>query len=496
MRDSTKGTRAQRGRRHRREVRLADLFPTARFIGCDDIAVSTVQDVASRCRPGDVFVARLTARGDGHESVPQALARGAVAVIAERIVPTDGLPLCLVRDADQAHARLCHALAGDPSREMRVIAVAGTSGKTTTAWLTAAALSEIGHRVGVISDLGCLGPDDSEPEAVEVTSAPGLAAALARLASAGCSHVVVEVSSGMLAARAITGLVADTVAVTGLSAAHLDRHATPEAYRAIVTRVMETLAPDGCLVTGVSEASRRRLLAAGPATARLLVAGLDPAGDMHARPLEGSLFGRTFLIEAGGQIAPLAVDTPTVPFVRDAVLATAIASRYGVPLEHATRGIEAAGSVPGRLERIDRGQDAAVFIDMPSSLHAVASSLASLRRLTPGRLAVIVDERLANRLAGPAFAGRVARWADDCVIAPESIADEDPGSADVAAYARLDRLLSRARRGDCVVVLGTPGGGQAPEGPWGQRSALAVLVDGWLHLAHPAEGTFADRRAA
>ena len=493
MRDSSKGTRAQR---RRREIRLAELVPNARFIGCDDIVVSSVQDVAARCRPGDVFVARMTARGDGHESVPQALARGAVAVIAERIVPTDGRPLCLVPDADQTHARLCHAIAGDPSREMRVIAVAGTSGKTTTAWLTAAALSEIGHRVGVVSDLGCLGPDDSEPEAIEVTTAPRLAAALARLSAAGCSHVVVEVSSGMLAARATAGLVADTVAVTGLSPAHLDRHATPGAYRSIVTRVMETLAGDGCLVTSVAEQDRLSLIAAGPVSARVLLAGLDPSADVHAHPLEGDLFGRTFLLEAGGQIVPVAVDTPTVPYVRDVVFAAAIASRYGVSLEHAARGIEAAGSVPGRLERIDRGQDAVVFIDMPSSLHAVASSLASLRRLTPGRLAVIVDERLAHRLAGAGFAGRVARWADDCLIAPESIADEDPAATDVAAYARLDRLLSRVRQGDCVVVMGTPVGGPAPDGPWGQRSALAVLVDGWLQLAHPAEAAFAGRRAA
>lgn len=494
MRDSAKGARARRGAG--REVRLATLFPAARFIGCEDVVVTSCQDVASRCRPGDVFVARMNARGDGHEAVPQAIARGAVAVVAERMVSTDGLPLCLVADADEAHARLCHALAGDPSREMRVISVAGTSGKTTTAWLAAAALSEIGHRVGVITDLGCLGPDDCEPMVADVTSAAGLAAALARLAAAGCSHAVVEVTSGMLAARVTTGMVSDTVVVTGLAAAHPDRHATTRAYRKILTRVMDTLEDGGCLVTGLAEPQRRRLLAAASGETRLLVAGLDASADIQARPLEGSLDGRTFLLESGGQIVPVAVDTPTVAFVRDVAFAAAIAARYGVPLEHAVRGIEAAGGVPGRLERLDRGQDAAVFVDMPSSLHAVACSLASLRRLTPGRLAVIVDERIATRLAGAAFAGRVTRWADECVIVPDSIAAEDPDAADVAAYARLDRLLSRVRRGDCVVVIGMPTGGSGPEEPSGCRSPLAVLVDGWLQLAHPADGTFAARRAA
>jgi UDP-N-acetylmuramyl tripeptide synthase len=186
-------------------VKLSGVVSGARFIGCDDIVARSCQDEARRCRPGDVFVARATDRGDGHEEVPVAIARGAVAVVAERMVSTEGLPLCLVSDADWAHARLCHALAGDPSREMRVIAVAGTSGKTTTAWLTAAVLTEAGHRVGVLSDLGCLGPDDTEPVAADIASPAGLAAALARLAAAGCSHAVVEVSSRMLAAQATAG---------------------------------------------------------------------------------------------------------------------------------------------------------------------------------------------------------------------------------------------------------------------------------------------------
>jgi hypothetical protein len=98
---------------------------------------------------------------------------------------------------------------------------------------------------------------------------------------------------------------------------------------------------------------------------------------------------------------PVSVETPTVPFVRDAVLAAAVGSRYGVTLEHAARGIEAAGSLPGRLERIDRGQDAAVFVDTPSSMHAVAASMASLRRLTRGRLKPLLSTHSARP---PAFA--------------------------------------------------------------------------------------------
>ncbi|MBU6308448.1 MAG: hypothetical protein KJS77_01735 [Planctomycetes bacterium] len=497
MRDSATGKGRASARGGRCEVRLSAAMPAARFIGCDDIVVGSCQDEAGRCRPGDVFVARMTDRGDGHEEVPLAIARGAVAVVAERIVSTDGLPLCLVSDADWAHARICHALAGDPSREMRVIAVAGTSGKTTTVWLTAAVLAEAGHRVGVLSDLGCLGPDDAEPVAADIASPATLAHALAGLAAAGCSHAIVEVSSRMLAAQATAGMTTDTVVFTSRAVAHLDRHSTRRAYRDVLTRIMETLADDGCLVTGLPAPARHRLLASAPAGTTLLAAGLRGDCDVHARPLDGSLFGRTFLLESGGQTVPVAVDTPTVPFVRDTVLAAAVGSRYGVTLEHAARGIEAAGSVPGRLERLDRGQDFAVFIDAPSSMHAVSSSIASLRRLTPGRLTVIADAALAHRLGGRAFAGRLGRWSDACVIVPATVASDEPTNEDVAAYARVDRLLASMGGGDCVVVLGCPPPqGHGPRGPCGGQTTLAMLVDGWLQLAHPAEAPFAGRRAA
>ncbi len=497
MRESSRrrGGRSVGAGRGADRVRLSELVPEARFIGCDDIVVSGCQFDARRCRPGDVFIARVSDRGDGHEAVAEALSRGAVGVVAERMVPTGGVPLCLVHDTSWVYARLVHALAQDPSRRMRVIAVTGTSGKTTTAWLAAAALVEAGHRVGVVSDLGVLGPDDTQPAPLASRTACDVAAALARLADEGCTHVVMEVSSRMLADHAMAGVEFDTVAVTGLAAAHLDRHATGRAYRRIIARSMQALRDGGCLVTGVSEAGRRRLVAAAPGDVSVLTAGLSESFDVHARAIEGSLHGRTFLLVAGGQMMPIAADNPTVAFVRNAALAAGIAARYGISLQHAARGIEAAGGVPGRLERIDRGQDAAVFHDTPTTMHSVAASLASLRRLTEeGRLAVLVDERLARRLAGTRFARSISRWADDCIEVPESVLAENADSHSLAAYARIDRLLAAVRRGDCVVVLGR--GLVSPDGSGDDRDPLAALVDGWLQLSLPAEPPFGLRRAA
>lgn len=479
----------------RQPVALSQALPRVRFIACDDMLASSVQDDAERCQPGDLFVARSTPAADGHEQVSRAIARGAAGVVAERIIPTDGVPLAVVPDSNEAFARLGQALAGHPSVGMRVIAVTGTSGKTTTAWLTAAVLAEAGLRVGVLSDLGCIGPDDPLPCPGDCTRPEELAGWLARLKASGCTHAVIEVSSRMLAEHALAGIVCDTVVVTNLGVAHLDAHGTKRAYHALKARAVAALAADGCLVSGVDSGRLALLQSRLPATASCIQAGLADGADVTATPVDRSLFGRTVLVSYGGQTMPLALETPVVPFVRDSLLALAVGARYRVPLATAVRGLEAAGCVPGRAERLDRGQDTAIFLDTPTSGHALAATLASLRRLTSGQLAVIAEEATVARLGGGQFGPLVARHCDACVVAPAGVLADDAGHEELEAYARIDRLLESLGPDDCLLALGgLPGGGRGPRPPAG-RFPLAMLVDAWLQLttASPAAAT---RRAA
>jgi len=462
---------------------LAAVLPEARFIGGSDIDATAVCDDLEACGPGRVFVARLTPGRDGHRDVPAAVAKGVSGVVVERLVPTADVPQCIVPDASWALARLHQAFAGEPAGSLKVVAVTGTSGKSTTCWLAAAVLTEAGHRVGVLSDLGCLGPDDDAPIAAELTRPEVLAGWLARLRAAGCSHAIVEVSSEMLAAHLLAGVSCDTVVVTNLAEAHLEAHGTRRAYHAVKARAVAALRPGGCLISGADprgEAFLRRHL---PAGSSVITAGLKADRDVRAMPVEGSLFGRTVLTACGGTVVPMTLDTPTVPFVRDAMLAVAVGVRSGVAPEIAVRGIEAAGTVPGRAERLDRGQDAAIFLDTPTSGHALAATLASLRRLTSGRLIVLAEEATIGRIGGDAFSSLVARHADASAVAPGTILADDPVEADLAAYARVDRLLGSLAAGDCCLVLGLPVRFPAPPEPPGGHFPLAMLVDAWLQMA-------------
>ncbi len=380
---------------------------------------------------------------------------------------------------------------------MRVITVTGTSGKTTTAWLSAAVLSEAGLRVGVLSDLGCVGLDDEVVAPGDYARKGRLSTWLERLADSGCSHAVIELSSHAILAGCLAGIRSDTVVVTSMArpaiVPHddaLDGPSQASPARA-TTAALATLSPGGCLVASVSAQRVAKLRRQLPAGATCLTAGLTGACDVTATPVEAGLFGRMVLASCAGQIMPLTLDPPVVSFVRDCLLATAVGARYGVPLEVAVRGLEAAGSVPGRVERIVRGQDVAVFLDTPSSGHAFSATLASLRRLTRGRLAVLADESLVARLGKDEFGPLVARHCDDCVVVPPAVLADAAGDRELAAYARIDRLLGSLGAEDCVLVVGaTMPGGQPPEAAETRRFPLASLVDGWLQLAHglPAMG--------
>ena len=502
MRDTVRG--GDSGFRERsaagRTVSVAAIVPRARFIGCDDIATTGITDVASRCGPGDVFVARLTERGDGHDAVARAVSRGVSGVIAERVVPTSGVPLCVVPDSTWTHARLSHALAGDPARRLRVIAVTGTSGKTTTAWLAAAALMDEVGTVGMLSDVGCLGPEGSEPMATDLAQPACLAAALARLADSGCTHVVLEVSSRQLAGHALAGVACDTVVVTNVARAHLDLHGTARAYRRIKSRILDALAPDGCLVAdgdGRLDRLLRRAAARsceGAAATTSLTAGFRSRCDVRGRIVERGRDGQTFMLTTGGRTVPVTLASPLRSFTRDALLAAAVGLRYGLEPRALAHALEAADVVPGRMERLDRGQDVPVFVDAASSGHALASTLGGLRRLTPGRLVLLAAESTALAVAGRGgLERRVSRWCDECLVAPPSMVDEDCDATALAAYARIDRLMSSLGSRDCVLVLDGPGGSRGPDH---RGVPLAALIDGWLRLAHDPGLADAWRHAA
>jgi UDP-N-acetylmuramoyl-L-alanyl-D-glutamate--2,6-diaminopimelate ligase len=134
-------------------VSLREVLPKARFTRGGDLVVTKHTSDWRDCAPGDLYVALTTADGDGHEYAREAIARGAIAVLAERLLPVDA-PVVIVKDTRTALGRLTQALAGFPCRTLRTVGVTGTAGKTVTAMLLSSIFEKAGEAVGVLSSVG------------------------------------------------------------------------------------------------------------------------------------------------------------------------------------------------------------------------------------------------------------------------------------------------------------------------------------------------------
>ena len=236
-----------------RRVSLRQLCPAARFFGADDIIVESVAADSREVQPGDLFAAVSGTRTDGHLHVPEALERGATAILAERYVPAGNTPVCVVPNSSVALARLCHALMDEPTRRLKVIGVTGTNGKTTTTWLIRGILEAAGIRTGLLGTLEYSDGDWAAPSPYTTPPAPVLAAWLARMEATGCTHAVMEVSSHALAQGRIEGVQLHAACITNVRRDHLDFHNSLDNYRAAKAGIFKHLSADGFAVLNTDD---------------------------------------------------------------------------------------------------------------------------------------------------------------------------------------------------------------------------------------------------
>ena len=368
-------------------VSLRGLFPQAQFLGSGDIRAGACTADSRQCRPGDLFVALRGAKSDGHLFARDAVNRGAIGVLAEQPLELDTIPQCIVPDSHAALGRLCQALAGDPSRRLRVIGVTGTNGKTTTSSLIAGVLSAAGCRVGTLGTLGYCDSVEMAPSVLTTPSAPELASWLARMDANGCSHAVMEVSSHALAQSRMAGVEFDVACVSNVRLDHLDYHHTLAEYRRAKQRLFEHLSADGLVVLNVDDPVAASFVNAlhGP----VLTVGQAQPAELTATVIERFTSEQTFLLTAGERSVPVRTQMIGDHHVSNCLVAAAVGLAYGIDLATVVRGLESVTAVSGRLERIECGQPFGVFVDYAHTPDALATVLDALRDVTPGRLTCV-----------------------------------------------------------------------------------------------------------
>lgn len=449
-------------------ISLRQTLPKTKFLGGDDISVVSCCGDSRRVRPGDLFVAILGSEQDGHDHAGEAIERGAVAVLTERLLPID-VPQCLVPDTREAYGRVCQALAGNPSSELRVVGVTGTTGKTTTSLLIASVLSALGNAVGSLTSLAyCDGYDSATPSR-DTPSPPEFADWMARMNASGCDSAVLEVSSRALARRQTTGIEFDAAVLTNIRRDHLDEHGSVLNYRRAKGRLFSQLKPHGFAVLSTDDPASQYFLK--KLECPVLTYGMRNPAEITARVIERTKCEQTFLLTAGNESVPVCTRMIGDQHVESCLAAAAVGLVFGLDLETVVKKLEAVERVPGRLERLECGQPFGVFVDGARTPDALTASLKTLRQVTTGRLICVFGAQGGRDHDTRPLLGRAAeRGANISIITSDNPRRDEPlqiahdilDGCQQPERARLmpDRekaigwALDQARPGDTVLIAG------------------------------------------
>ena len=501
--------------RLRGEGRLRDVVGTAA-----GLQLGGVSDDSRRVEPGELFVAVRGLRVDGHDFVPEAVDRGAAAVAVEAAVPRPAVPQLLVEGGAASLASAAAWWYSDPSRELATVGVTGTNGKTTTSFLVAAALEAVGLPSGLVGTIGIrIGGAMRRNEEPQTTpGAPTLQRLLRAMVLAGDHGAVIETSSHGLAAERVGSVAYGAAIFTNLSHEHLDFHGTFEAYRAAKLRLFERLpatAADGRPGLGVVNLDDPHGSAFADAArgggARVVTYGTGAGVDVRLAGLDAAAAGSRLELLVDGVPWTLELALPGRFNALNAMAVLGLALGWGLDLEAVAGALHAVRGVPGRMERVERGQPFLVVVDFAHTPRAIDAVLAELAPLAaPGRGLISVFGASGERDVGkrPLMGEAAARRSRLVIVTEDDSRGEDPAAihgaiatgAESAGGRRGESLIviadrreavaeafRRAEPGDVVALLGKghetwnvgPGG---PE-PWSDRvvaeEILAEQRSGW-----------------
>ena len=493
---------------------LADLvaaLPHARVLGDTPLPIEAIACDSRRVVPGSLFVAYRGVARDGHAYVPEALERGAVAVVAERDLPevAGQVPLIIVPSGREALAYLSAAWLGFPARRLTVVGVTGTDGKTTTCNLLYAILAAAGRRTGLVSTVNAVIGDRVFDTGLHTTTpdSPDVQRYLAEMVAAGMEVAILETTSHGLEQHRVSACDFDVAAVTNVTHEHLDIHGSLEAYRRAKAMLFHHL-----------EAGYRK-----PGVPKVAVLNADDDSYRYLRPIPAdrqlaySLGGEADVVAADIRHGPaetrFAVRAADTHFelrtrlvgdfnVSNILAAIGVALALGIPVASIQEGVWKTAGIIGRMERIDEGQEFTALVDFAHTPNALTRALETARTMTAGRVIAVFGCAGERDVQKRAWMGGIgARLADVTVMTAEdprreslgAILDEMARGAEEAGgeegrtfYRVPDRAeaiqfaVDLAQPGDLVIACGK-GHEQSMcygtvETPWSEHAALRAAL--------------------
>ncbi len=432
----------------------------------DDLEIREVRYDSRAVQAGDLFVAIRGFATDGHQYIGKALEQGAVAIVCEE-APA-GVPAVVVENARQALAEIAANRFGHPADSMVMLGVTGTNGKTTTTYLVKHMLEDAGHKVGLIgTNQNLIGDEVIETERTTPESYE-LHALFARMRDAGCTHVIMEVSSHSLVLDRVYGIPFAVGAFTNLTQDHLDFHKTMEEYRK-AKAMLFSISEKG--VINLDDDAAQAMLADAKCPCLTFSCEKD-AADLTAKNIRLHADGVEFVATTKGELARVKLPIPGHFSVENALAALGMVLQTGMPLADAAHSLVTATGVKGRVEVVPTDTDYTVLIDYAHTPDGVENVLRAVRGFAKGRVIALFGcggDR--DRTKRPKMGKIAADLADFCVVTSDNPRTEDPktiiddileGMKDTKTPMEVivDRpeaihwALAHAKKDDVIVLMG------------------------------------------
>ncbi len=426
---------------------LVAAVPTRRIIGPLDRTVESIAYDSRRVQKNGLFIALPGQKTDGNQFVDQAVDRGATVVVTEREENCPSATCVVVDNARQAMADLAAIFYDYPTRRLKLAAVTGTNGKTTTSFLIKHISEKAGLRCGLLGTVRYEIGDRILPAIRTTPESLDLQELLAQIANAGCRAAALEVSSHALAQDRTRGLEWDVAVFTNLTQDHLDFHGTMEKYFEAKMRLFEGLATQKTKKTPVAVVNLddrygEQIVSRLAKRVSTITYGMSARADFRASNYRTEFGGTSYQLDARGRSYLVRVPLIGRFNVANATAALAAVTVLGINLREAILSLARSPQVPGRLEAVPAKRQFQVFVDYAHTDDALLNVLKTLRELSPRKLIVVFGcggDR--DRQKRPLMGAVADQNADFSIITSDNPRKEDPDAiiAEVEKGFRGDR---------------------------------------------------------
>ena len=390
----------------------------------DDVELRALCVDSRRSEPGALFFCTPGLRMDAHDFAPQAVDKGAAALIVQRRLDMD-VPQVQVEDVRTALSYIAAEFFGNPAEELMLMGITGTKGKTTTSFLLKSIMEEAGYKTGLIGTVCSMIGDETLPNHLTTPDPIETQTLLRRMADAGCKCVVMEVSAHALDMHRLAGLKFKVAAFSNFSRDHLDYFGDMDTYFRAKMKFFE---PDMCEEIVYNVDDERVCEGIQALGRRALRIGIRASSDVYANDTEIGERGCSFLMTWHKKFrVSISLRLAGIFNVYNALMAAGMAICAGVGPEAIRRGLEKVRAVPGRIELLDTGTPYRVILDYAHSPDSLENVLKAVRQTAKGRMIALFGCGGNRDVSKRPIMGEIAgELADFCVLTSDNPRGEDP----------------------------------------------------------------------